>query len=168
VRSGRATWICALVFIAAFAAGLMAVILAMGWFSEEVRASVPFGVAPVELSSKHVAIALAFFAASHVVPRLVPRRRLASRVAVELREDGSYRSAPSVTRVTLNAAELRAATAARRDVGLAWSLAFCLAIAGIGFFVPSHGFHGPRQHPLEWWVYFAASVLAIASHGART
>ena len=101
------------------------------------------------------------------MPWLVPKRRIASRVAVELREDGFYRSAPSVTTLTLNASELRAAAVARRDVGLAWSLAFCLAIAGLGFFVPSHGFHAPRQHPLEWWVYFAASALAIASHGWR-
>ena len=41
------------------------------------------------------------------------------RVALELREDGSYRSAPSVARVTLNVAELRAAHVARRDVGIA-------------------------------------------------
>ena len=56
-------------------------------------------------------------------PRCHGRMRLLAmvtkrRVAVELREGGSYRSAPSVTRVTLDAAEPRAATAARRDVRL--------------------------------------------------
>jgi hypothetical protein len=52
----------------------------------------------------------------------------------------------------------------RTSTCVAWSLAFSLAIAGIGFFVPGHGFHAPRQHPLEWWVYFAASMVALATH----
>lgn len=62
---------------------------------------------------------------------------------------------------------VRRRSSARCEVGLAWSLALCLAIAGIGFSAVSQSSHAPRQHPLEWWVYFAASAVAIGSHGAR-
>lgn len=153
--------------MATFAAGVMARLVGMGWFDEEALATQPFGVAPVELSSTQMGIVIAFLAASQVVPRLVPRRRIAPRFATDLGEDGSYRSAPSATTVTLNAAQLRTAEIARRDVGLAWSLVFSLAIAGVGFFGSSQGSHAPRQHPLEWWLFFAASALAIASHAPR-
>lgn len=155
---------CALLFVGAFAAGMIVWLIAIGWFTEEALASVPFGVRHVELSTKHAAIALVFFAASHLAPHLVPRRRLAPRVVLHLGEDGTYRAPPTATLLTLNAAELRAASRARHDGGLAWSVAFSLAICGTSFFVPATGFHSPRHHPLEQWVFFAASVVALASH----
>jgi hypothetical protein len=164
VRSAWSMWTCALLFTSVFAAGMMIYLVAMGWFDEDVLATVPFGVAPVELSSTRVGIAIALFAASHALPRLSPRRRIAPRVATNLGEDGSYRTAPSATTVTLNAAQLDAAEIARRDVGLAWSLVFSLAIWGVGFFATGQGFHSPRQPPLESWLFFAASAAAIASH----
>ena len=164
VRSAWSMWTCALLFTSVFAVGMMIGLVAMGWFDEDVLATVPFGVTPVELSSTRVGIAMALFAASHAVPRLLPRRRIAPRVATNLGDDGSYRSAPSATTVTLNAAQLDGAEIARRDVGLAWSLVFSLAIWGVGFFATGRGSHLPRQHPLEWWLFFAGSVAAIASH----
>lgn len=149
--------------MATFATGLMACMVQIGWFDEAWLATVPFGVARVELSLTQEGIVVALFAASKVAPRLVPRRRCSPRIATDLGDDGGYRSAPSATTVTLNADRLRAAEMARRDVGLAWSLVFSLAIAGVGFFTPGGGFHSPHHHPVEWWVFFAASALAVAS-----
>lgn len=158
-------WTCALLFMAAFAAGVMCSLVEMGWFDAEVLATLPFEVAPVALSSTQVGIVIGLFAASHLVPRLLPKRRIAPRIATDLGEDGSYRSAPSATIVTLNAAQLRTSDTARRDVGLAWSLVLSLSIAVVGFFAPIQSFHQwPRQHPLEWWLFFAASAVAVASH----
>ncbi len=165
VRSAWSMWTCAFLFMSAFAVRLLISWIEMGWFDAEVVTNVPFGVAAVAVSPAGVAIGIALLAASHLVRRLLPRRRIAPRVALDLGDDGSYRSAPTATTATLNAAQLHAAEIARRHVGLAWSLVFSLAIAGVGFWAPRGvGFHGPRQHPMEWWVFFAASLVAVASH----
>jgi len=160
-------WAAAFLFISGFAGGILLRLAALGWlFPHELGVS-PDGFAPVEISRPHAALGFLLMSAGHVAPRLLPQRRVVVRAATSFEEDGTYRAAPSRRFVALNAAQIDRADAGRSDIGVAWALASSLAVAFLGFHAQDGRTHAPRQHPLEWWSFFAASALTVASHAPR-
>jgi hypothetical protein len=166
MRLAWALWASAFASVAIFAGGILFTLHRLGWFADTIP-KCPFGMDPPTYTPDELALTFGLVAMSHVCPYLVRRRAIARRIVYELGADGTYRLPPSRTPITINANIIEAAERARRVVGLTSSLAIALSIALLGFASIRVSFHGPCQHPLEWWSYFAVSAATVLSHLPR-
>lgn len=143
--------------LAAFSFATYSWLLAIGYFDPAVVA-----LADPAIDRRDAVLAIALAIGSHLVRRPSRVRRL---FRVEAYDGSPYRVAPAAQRVLTNGPYVARAIASARQRGLAWALAMSLSIALIGFAnLPTSTHVIARAHPLDWLVFFFASLGAVVMH----